>query len=70
MGNEKSLFARQRILVSRLVIWPLATVLLVTTSAWASHSPDGPSLHTGLDEGPKASHAALMSDSRPIPTDP
>lgn len=39
MNNEKSLFARKRILVSRLIIWPLAAVLLVTTSAWEQRPP-------------------------------
>ena len=39
MSNEISLFARQRIVVSRLVIWPLAAVLLVTTSAWELPPP-------------------------------
>jgi len=34
MTKEKPFFARRRILVSRLIIWPLAVVLLVTTSAW------------------------------------
>jgi len=39
MTNEKSIFERQRMLLSRLVIWPLMAILLVTTSAWEVHAP-------------------------------
>lgn len=34
-----NIFARQRILISRVIIWPLAAVLLVTTSAWETRPP-------------------------------
>ncbi|MGB3974827.1 MAG: isoprenylcysteine carboxylmethyltransferase family protein [bacterium] len=39
MSNETSFFARRRILISRLIIWPLAAVLLVTASAWDKRPP-------------------------------
>lgn len=41
MSHKKSPFARQRIVILRLVIWPLAAVLLLTTSAWELHPPIG-----------------------------
>ncbi len=48
MSNKKSLFARQRIFISRLVICPLAVALLLTTSAWELRPPiDGLIFVTG-----------------------
>lgn len=39
MSKGRSIFSRQRILVSRLVVWPLGAALLVTASAWEVHPP-------------------------------
>lgn len=39
MSEARSLFTRRRILLSRLIVWPLGALLLATESAWEVHPP-------------------------------
>lgn len=41
MSEARSLFTRRRILLSRLVIWPLGALLLATGSGWETRPPWG-----------------------------
>jgi protein-S-isoprenylcysteine O-methyltransferase Ste14 len=39
MNSTKKPFARQRILITRLVVWPLGVLIIITRSAWESSPP-------------------------------